>query len=364
MSIDRRPSGQWRARWRDSPRGPQHSASFATKRAAQDHLAAVRARAVQGDAIDHRAAQRPLVDVWAEWSARQSWRTATRQTTATAWSRIGPTLGHLPVGRIRPSDVEALVATMRSGGLAPGTVRLTISRLRACLAALVRDGVLSRNAAATARLGATAGAEVRIPTVDEVDALLALADPMLRAAVLLAARAGLRRGEVLGLTADRVGWLAVAPTIAVDRQSVRATQDEPMTFGPPKTPASTRTVPVPRSVLDDLAACGAPGEEGLLVHLDGQGLSPNTFDGRWRRLVRQAGLDGLRFHDLRHHWCSTLLSAGVSVVAVARAAGHNSPAVTLNVYGHVMGDDHDKIRRALEPAESWLSPGAIGETTT
>ena len=58
----------------------------------------------------------------------------------------------------------------------------------------------------------------------------------------------------------------------------------------------------------------------------------------------------MRYHDLRHYYASVLLSAGVSVKAVQEHLGHASATVTLDAYGHLMPDDADRSRQAVERA--------------
>ena len=70
------------------------------------------------------------------------------------------------------------------------------------------------------------------------------------------------------------------------------------------------------------------------------------FASAWTRLARRVGVQ-FTFHDLRHFFCSTLLSQGITPKAVAKVAGHSSAVVTLLTYAHVMPDDDDRIRRAL-----------------
>ena len=57
-----------------------------------------------------------------------------------------------------------------------------------------------------------------------------------------------------------------------------------------------------------------------------------------------------RLHDLRHHYASSLISAGCSIVAVQRALEHAKPSVTLDLYGHLMPSDGDRIRGAIDVA--------------
>ena len=77
--------------------------------------------------------------------------------------------------------------------------------------------------------------------------------------------------------------------------------------------------------------------------------------------MRAAGVPGLRFHDLRHTFASTLLSRGVSVKAVADWLGHSSPVITLTTYAHLMPADEEVARAVLDEA---LSPRAEYQVST
>ena len=54
--------------------------------------------------------------------------------------------------------------------------------------------------------------------------------------------------------------------------------------------------------------------------------------------MRKAGLRAT-FHSLRHTHASTLIAAGLDVLTISRRLGHGSPAITLNVYGHLFKTD-------------------------
>lgn len=89
------------------------------------------------------------------------------------------------------------------------------------------------------------------------------------------------------------------------------------------------------------------------------------FGHHWRRACEAAGVPGLRFHDRRHTFASTLLSRGVSVKAVADWLGHASPVVTLSTHAHLMPADEDVARTVLDaalapPAEDSLRTSDLG----
>ena len=72
-----------------------------------------------------------------------------------------------------------------------------------------------------------------------------------RALVLFAAGTGLRQGECFGLTVDRIDFLR--RQVRVDRQLLNVREGRPE-FGPPKTTASHRTVPMAATTIEELSA--------------------------------------------------------------------------------------------------------------
>jgi integrase len=59
---------------------------------------------------------------------------------------------------------------------------------------------------------------------------------------------------------------------------------------------------------------------------------------------------GTTSHDLRHHFASVVLAAGESVVAVAEWLGHDNATLVLQVYGHLMPQSKDRMRKAIDTA--------------
>jgi integrase len=64
----------------------------------------------------------------------------------------------------------------------------------------------------------------------------------------------------------------------------------------------------------------------------------------WRRLCKAAGVEGLRFHDLRHDFASKLLRETGNLKLVQRALNH-ADLKTTSRYAHVLDDE---VAEALE----------------
>jgi integrase len=96
---------------------------------------------------------------------------------------------------------------------------------------------------------------------------------------------------------------------------------------------------------------GTANDLGLLITTErGTPVSRSLFGTRWRAAAARAGAPGLRFHDLRHWHTSLCIRAGMSVLAVADRLGHSSATITLDVYGHVFGEDRERGRGVIEAA--------------
>ena len=125
-----------------------------------------------------------------------------------------------------------------------------------------------------------------------------------------------------------------------------------MTYGSPKT-HQRRSVPIPRSLVDELArhVAGKGPEDLVFTTLRGEVMRNHNFRSRVFKPAAEAiGVPGLTPHDLRHTAASLAVQAGANVKAVQRMLGHASAAMTLDVYAGLFGDDLDAVAERLDEA--------------
>ncbi len=345
-SIDKRPDGKWRARYREIPGGPQKTRHFKLKRDAEDFVLAIANDLRRGVYVDPALGRVSLTRAMAEHIDRQPYRHNTRVNALNALGHVRAFFGERTIASVRSSDLQAFVTSL---GLEPRTVATIYQHLRTTLRAAHLDGVLGRDPAQRIKLPKHDGRDIVVPTVHEAGALYDGAPGGFAVAVVLGAGLGLRSGEAAGLTVDRVDFLH--REVKIDRQW-HGKLDR---FEPVKYAASNRTIPASDRVLESIAAHierHGTGEQGVLLHAEsGRPLNSNRMDWRWEQTLRSAGLE-ITFHHLRHSFASSLIAAGCSIVAVQRALGHAKPSVTLDVYGHLMPSDTDRIRTAVDLAWS------------
>ena len=56
----------------------------------------------------------------------------------------------------------------------------------------------------------------------------------------------------------------------------------------------------------------------------------------WRRILRDADVGHVRFHDLRHASATYLIQAGVPIPVVSQRLGHSRTSTTTDIYAHVL----------------------------
>jgi integrase len=344
--VEKRGEKRWRARYR-GPDGRERSRTFERKVDADRWLDTIRGDLSRGDWIDPELARRTTVEALGQaWMRAQPWRASTRARQASMWrNHIEPTLGHMPIGAVRTSTVQALAKSL-AADLADSTVASVIGLLSSVFAAAVQDGLVRANPVTAVKLPTKDGV-MRVPlTAGQVDAIREAIDKRLELAVELGAATGLRQGEMFGLTWDRVVWLR--RELRIDRQMVTSVGGKP-SFGPVKTPRSVRTVPLTDELVERLSMARASAAGDLVFSIDGRPWRRNTAADTFRAAAAKAKVSARGWHDLRHYAASVLIREGLSVTAVAATLGH-SPAECLKTYAGWWPSEDELVRAAMQRA--------------
>jgi integrase len=351
-SVDRWKGTHWRARYR-TPDGKSRSQVFARKIDAERFLTAVEHSKLSGAYVDARASRTRFRDFADEWAASQDWKGTTRESWPYVRVRLDPELGAMPL-----ASIDRLVLQRTRAKLAERYATSTTSTTMAYA------GMILRAAYASGRIGRDPTVGLRAPKAraDEADgrvgpddvptraealAILEGAPGRYRAAIALGL-AGLRVGEVLGMSADRLEL--DRRIVTVDRQLQRV--DGELILTTPKA-EKVRTIVVPGLVAVELRRhLRDHGGEGVLF--TGRRGTPMMrrdafYASAWRPALSGAGLaEGrFKFHALRHFCASTLLAEGAPLTAVAGHLGDTVETVS-RTYVHWLRDDRDVPAEVLD----------------
>jgi hypothetical protein len=80
----------------------------------------------------------------------------------------------------------------------------------------------------------------------------------------------------------------------------------------------------------------------------GKPLSQSYLIKRFKKLLKEAKLPQIRFHDLRHTAASLMLNSGVPVLVVSKRLGHAKPSITLDVYGHMISSMQEQAAEVMD----------------
>ncbi len=280
--------------------------------------------------------------------------------------RLCPVLGHLPLAEIDRETVRELLAGMANNGLAPGTVREARKVLSLVLGAAVEARLLPTNSAAGLKIARGSRTEMRFLGHAEIERLAdAIAHPELRRAghgaapwwraeypelgllVRFAGYTGLRASELAGL---RVRDLNLRDARVVVGTTLAEVSGHGLVEGPTKT-AKQRSVPLPGFLVEALTAhvAGKEPTDWVFTGPEGGPLRHHNFYLRhFLPATRQAGLEGVRFHDLRHTCAALLIAEGAHPRAVMERLGHSSITVTLDRYGHLFPHLEESLTADME----------------
>ena len=335
------------------------SARTATE--ARAKLDALRHDIAQGlPAPDRRVTVGDLLDRWYRDVLRhQVAPLALSNYRTIAETHVRPAIGAKALAKLTPADIDQLLAAKRDAGLSISTVR----RIRSVLAQAIKEaerwGLVGRNVAALSRPPKAQRTEGRSLTPDEARGLLAaLSVNRNEALYTLMLTTGLRRGEVLGLRWDDVDLDESRLQVRHSLSWPRGGKPELL---PPKTAASRRVIPIDRGTAETLRqhrrrqaaerlAAGPDWRNLNLVFCTRQGsyVEQKVVEGRLAALEKGSGVPAIRFHDLRHTHATLLLrQARRSIKEVSERLGHANVTVTLQLYAHVLADQHVEMAHVI-----------------
>lgn len=186
---------------------------------------------------------------------------------------------------------------------------------------------------------------------------------------------GARRGEVAGLTTDRIdGVIDISWQLKQITNIDEVNSNSDYVFQhivgkrylvKPKTTRSQRVLPLPQ-MLDDLLREHVGDREGFVfVNRSGEPYDPSTIGRMWKKLMKDAGMPGhVTLHGARHTFVDMLYNADQPVRedTVMQLVGHSSRAMSRSYRTNVEMTHAENALRGLEALVP--PPGEIvkGET--
>lgn len=248
---------------------------------------------------------------------------------------IDPHLGRVQLSKLRPDHVRGMLRAMEADGKADATRRQVLAILSRALKVAVQDQLIARNPVDSIdRPSVGKGSHGKF-TLEEAKRLLSACqseDGQIKSRWVAALLAGLRQGEALGLTWERVDLDAGVIHVM---QAAQQVPGKGLQIVDLKSESSYRAVPMVGPVR--VALMAEPDKTGYVWGTE-KPKRPRQDWQEWKDFLSSvAGVPDRPLHAARATCGSLLLDAGVSAKVIAEILGHSQVMVTERHYLH--GDD-------------------------
>ncbi len=272
-----------------------------------------------------------------------------------------PRIGHVRLNKLTSREIQKLYKDLlengrtreqqrkKKPGLSGSTVRGVHTMLHSALDRAVKERLLIRNPADGCVVPKATHQEMKTLRPEDLKAYLDAAERRSALAMFyLELVSGIRKGELVALRWEDLD--VEQRTVSVSKQ---ATKDENnhLIVARPKTENSVRLISIPQEAVELLVREHAK-------HPDNPWLFPSSRTGAMyhpdsvatlhQRILKDAGLEHLRFHDLRHTFATLALQNGVDIKTVSGMLGHFSAGFTLDTYAHITTAAQKEAARTME----------------
>lgn len=251
-------------------------------------------------------------------------------------NHILPGLGDIPLSELTSEMIGDFLEERRrfgnhrpgSSGLGEETMRHIHRLLQQCLDQAMRDGLISDNPARAFHYSKPKKVNADVLTPLEMEDYLDAAEqlgylPMF----MLALTTGIRQGELIALKWSDLDIESRTLTVAENRAVERR---ELVEYG-----SQTRSIRLTLEVVDLLIMERSKHPSSLLMFMHPATLksySPQMVRRMHNEIIKEAGLDRIRFTDLRHTCAVLSLRNGMETKELARMLGHYRPSITRQNY--------------------------------
>ena len=297
---------------------------------------------------------------WYELYAKPNVRTATANRYELIIETYTiPRIGNIKLKKLTTRHLQKLykellesgrihVGKNQNRGLSTTTVHSVHLMLHCALERAVKERLIPRNPCEDCIVPKPRKPEMKIFTPEHMKAYLeAAAARGMLPMFYLELVSGLRKGELVALRWDDVD--IQQRTISVNKQYVR-NPDGSLELTRPKTENSVRLVSIPQTAVDLLIQEHAKHPDSPYLFpspLTGEMYHPDSVVNLHKKILKDAGLEHLRFHDLRHTFATTALQNGVDVKTVSSMLGHFDAGFTLRTYTHATRQKQDEAAATM-----------------
>ena len=302
--------------------------------------------------LDVGKADEYTVGAWVEtWYAVYS-KPHIRENTQKYYRRfidrhVIPMLGNIKLTKLTGRDLQKMYNEVRehgrvrecqkekTPGMSDSYVRGLHTMMHNCLNRAVKERLLLRNPADDCIAPKIQRKEMKVLAPEHLGDYLKAAEQLgVLPMFFLELSTGLRKGELAALL-----WSDLdldAKTLTVSKQAI-GVKGGGVKVSPPKTETSVRRIAVSEQAVSLLVQEHAKHPDNPYLFPSprtGTMYHPDSIVNLHKKILKRAGLEPLRLHDLRHTFATLALQNGVDIKTVSGMLGHYDAGFTLRTYTH------------------------------
>lgn len=298
---------------------------------------------------------------------------------------IIPTLGNTRLCDITPKQLQlffnaqARNGNRRTGGpLSPKSLRNMRVVLDVALKQALSEDLMVSNPVPLTVIKSVKTRRVEVMTDDmqeRIEQFLFENGHPYHAAIQMSLYTGIRRGEVCALRwrdyDEKTGRMTIRETVRrlTDYDAQPGDPKTKLVFNAVKTDSSHRSLVMPEIVQKLIrkqketfaSEHHIPREEDFIFFSSSGGIiDPDNLQHYFAKILKQLGLEHVKFHAIRHTFATRAIENGIDVSTVSGILGHADVTTTTHFYVHPRDKAMARAMRSITPI--YQQPDMAGET--
>lgn len=317
----------------------RRSTDTTDRRLAETILAKVTVDLIEGRYFEKREEEeRTFKELMERYTREHVARQLSKRAFAGYTKNLLPFFAQYRLADITPKLIVQYKGKRYADGVAPATINRELACMKKAFNLAIREWEWCReNPVSRVSMEKENNKRDRWLSCGEEDALLSAATPWLREVLVFALNTGMRMGEIRELTWEGVDLFRRTVTVFRSKNGER------------------RTIPINQVVLDLLKARAKvrslKTDFVFCSHTFTQ-LDDSHLRRAFRSAVKDAEIQDLHFHDLRHTFATRLVQSGVDLYKVQCLLGHKTHIMTQRYAHHYP----ESLRDGVEILERYHAP--------
>ncbi|WP_086348150.1 tyrosine-type recombinase/integrase [Candidatus Enterococcus clewellii] len=278
---------------------------------------------------------------WLQYWATTQVKNKVKPTTYSNYYRlikkhILPRLGNYPLTKLQTKDIQNFIYGLQKE-LTAGSIKNVFNIVKKSLNDAKKHAYISENPCDFVELPKMRKREVHALTIAQQKRLEIVAFHERGCSpVILSLYSGMRIGEISGLRWSDIDFdnelIYVQRTVSRVLDESSQLSKTKVIEGSPKSSYSIRQIPLAYNLKNYLLEKSKEATSEYVIG-NGQGLlEPRTITNHFKKNLKAAGLDNVKFHILRHTFATRCIEKDIDIASLSKILGHQSVKMTLDTY--------------------------------